>query len=533
MAAAPLPPIEFSEPQRLPRRTRGRKSVAAVLLLVLALGVIAVLCIRAWPFDEATMLRRLQEASDSQLQVRSYRHTYFPHPGCVLEDAVFRRGNGSPLITIGELTIESTYLGMIRHHLSRIVADRMRVMIPTSAEGHPFHVRPWDFTIGEVLVREGTLEFARKSTPEPLRFDVHELSLRGVGWTAPVTYQVKMHNPSPPADITASGKFGVWNLKDAALTPLSGEYKMERADLGIYRGIAGILTAAGKFQGTLGHIDVNGTTDVPDFRVRMSDHTVELITNFDAYVNGTNGDTVLKRVDAYFRKTHVVAEGRVAKDPADGGKTATIHLSSRDGRIEDVLWLFVKGKQPPMTGVVNLQTNVEIPHGKRRFLEKVKLQGEFGITRGEFPNGSTQVGVNRLSAGAQGQDDEIRPQTALTNLSGAVGLDNGIATFHDLTFEVPGAKAQIRGTYGVMDHQIDLRGQMKVDTAIANTTSGAKSFLLRLMGPFFKKRKHGGQILPVKIAGTYEKPTFGLALGDKKAQEVPSPHTHRGAHRRG
>src|SRR5690242_2708100 len=98
MAAAPLPPIEFSEPQRLPHRGRGRKAVAVVLLLVLAVAVAAVLCVRAWPFDEAAMIQRLQQASDSQLQVRSYRHTYFPHPGCVLEDAVFRRGNGSPLI---------------------------------------------------------------------------------------------------------------------------------------------------------------------------------------------------------------------------------------------------------------------------------------------------------------------------------------------------------------------------------------------------------------------------------------------------
>jgi hypothetical protein len=45
------------------------------------------------------------------------------------------------------------------------------------------------------------------------------------------------------------------------------------------------------------------------------------------------------------------------------------------------------------------------------------------------------------------------------------------------------------------------------------------------MGPFFKKRKRGGQTLPVKIAGTYEKPQFGLDLKDDKAKQVRPPRT--------
>jgi len=85
----------------------------------------------------------------------------------------------------------------------------------------------------------------------------------------------------------------------------------------------------------------------------------------------------------------------------------------------------------------------------------------------------------------------------------------------------------MRGTYNLIDHKIDLRGQMKVDTKISNTSSGAKALLLKVMEPFFKRRKRGGQILPVKIAGTYEKPSFGLALEDEKAEAVKPPHTHR------
>jgi hypothetical protein len=80
----------------------------------------------------------------------------------------------------------------------------------------------------------------------------------------------------------------------------------------------------------------------------------------------------------------------------------------------------------------------------------------------------------------------------------------------------------MHGTYDLINHKIDLRGQLKVDTKISNTTSGAKAFLLKMMEPFFKKRRRG-EIVPVRISGTYEHPTFGLDLNDKKAQKVPEP----------
>lgn len=49
-----------------------------------------------------------------------------------------------------------------------------------------------------------------------------------------------------------------------------------------------------------------------------------------------------------------------------------------------------------------------------------------------------------------------------------------------------------------------------------------QAFLLKMMEPFFKKRRRG-EILPVRISGTYEHPTFGLDLNDKKAQKEPEP----------
>jgi hypothetical protein len=58
----------------------------------------------------------------------------------------------------------------------------------------------------------------------------------------------------------------------------------------------------------------------------------------------------------------------------------------------------------------------------------------------------------------------------LTDLTGQVVLEHGVATFTDLSFGVPGAAARMHGTYGLIDHKIDLHGQMHVLTKISNTT---------------------------------------------------------------
>ena len=175
-----------------------------------------------------------------------------------------------------------------------------------------------------------------------------------------------------------------------------------------------------------------------------------------------------------------------------------------------------------MSGSVTLRAKAEIPPGHRRFLEKVKLRGSFGIGAGIFSKPSTQEGVNKLSAGARGEKDPADPETVLTDLTGQVVLEDGAAKFSDLSFGVPGAAARMHGTYNLISHKIDLRGQMQVDSMISNTTSGAKALLLKVMEPFFKKR-HKGEVVPVRISGTYEHPMYGLDLNDKTTQKVPPP----------
>lgn len=528
MAASPVLPPEPIEPEHRPKH-RLRKSALIFGIAALLLCIAVIVWVHVWPFEEGPIVQRLQQAADSRVQVQKFHRTYLPYPGCVLDNVVFTRGNApKPLITIQHLTIESNYIAILSHRVTRIVAEGAHAFIPMGGTGQPFHAQRSTVQIDEIFSKDAVIEIERAAPHRPLRFDIHEIALRNVGANGPLTYNVNVHNPDPPAEITAQGKYGPWNESAPAETPLSGEYKMERADLSIYHAVAGMLSSQGKFEGKLGHIDISGSTDTPDFEVKSGHHPVDLKTDFTAYVDATNGDTFLKHVDAYFHRTHLVADGSIAK-PKDGkGKVALIRVSSDDGRIEDVLGLFDKEPRSPMSGELKFHANVQIPPGKKPFLEKVDLRGGFGIGGGEFPNPKTQKEVDKLSAGAEGDKNKENPETVMTNLEGQVALTGGVAHFNDITFGVPGAKARLRGTYSLLNHRIDLRGQMKVDTEIANTTTGVKALLLKVMGPFFKHRKHGGQILPVKIAGTYEKPTFGLDIEDEKAEAVPAPHTHRG-----
>ena len=164
----------------------------------------------------------------------------------------------------------------------------------------------------------------------------------------------------------------------------------------------------------------------------------------------------------------------------------------------------------------------------------MELQGDFGIDAGSFTKTDTQQGVNSLSLGARGEKnpkpekDDTDPQNVLSNLKGHVLLNNGVATFSDLSFGVPGALAQMRGTYDLISEKIDLHGTLKTEAEVSKTTHGIKSLMLKVLDPFFKN-KPGGYLAPVKITGTYDHPQFGLDLGSQanKSNQNAKAHTPR------
>ncbi|HEV2468885.1 MAG TPA: AsmA-like C-terminal region-containing protein [Candidatus Sulfotelmatobacter sp.] len=492
--------------------------IAASIILLAIIAFLVILHSPLWPFERAKIVKQLSEASDSQVTVRDFRQTYFP-PGCILDTVEFHHDNiKSPLITMQQLIVKGSYLGMLRHHLDRVTAVGMHVLIPPIGTGVTFHTVNTHMIIDEFIADGSTLEIAeREKHLHPFLFTIHKAAVRQVASGRPMQVKLQLHMPEPPAEVQASGEFGPWQTSGE--TPISGEYTLRNADLGHYDGIGGMLFSNGKFRGTLKHLNISGTTDVPDFVVKSGGHKIHLLANFDAYEDARRGDTFLKRVDAHFGGTELIVNGSIAAVSGRPGKLTKLALDAPQGRIQDVLRLFVTHR-PPMSGETAMQADIEIPPGKDPFLRRVKLRGTFGVEEGKFAKNRTQTDVDKLSAGARGKKKDDAPNV-LTDLSGNVSLDEGTATFTDLRFAVPGVKARLHGTYNIINDRIDLHGPMRVDKKIADTTSGLKSFLLKLIDPIFKKKRKG-EVVPIHIGGTYNHPQFGLDLDEKNTPHAVS-----------
>jgi hypothetical protein len=148
-----------------------------------------------------------------------------------------------------------------------------------------------------------------------------------------------------------------------------GDYRFEHADLASFKGIAGILSSTGRYQGTLRDLVVDGETDTPDFRLTHFGNALALHTRFHALVDGTNGDTDLEPVEATLGHSHFTAQGqivRVATVGADGASQSAGHdialsVNVDRGRIEDFLRLASRSATPLLTGAVMAKATLHIP----------------------------------------------------------------------------------------------------------------------------------------------------------------------------
>ena len=110
------------------------------------------------------------------------------------------------------------------------------------------------------------------------------------------------------------------------------------------------------------------------------------------------------------------------------------------------------------------------------------------IAEGSFTKEDTQTDVDKLSAGARGQNKED-PETVMTDLKGSVQMTGGIAHFSDLSFGIPGAQSQLHGTYDLLSHKIDLHGQMQDRDKDLKNHDRREVPHAQGNGSFFKKKK--------------------------------------------
>lgn len=361
-------------------------------------------------------------------------------------------------------------------------------------------------TVDEYIFTSSVLELARGTGKPPLKFDISELKLKNPGPDRVMQFVTTLRNPEPPGDLHVSGFLGPWQKDNAAQTPLSGAYSFRHADLGAFHSIGGILASDGSFRGTMQRLEIRGKTAMPDFDVTRTAHKMQLNTQFEADLS-RNGDLELKRVMARLGGSEIESQGKIAATPGRKGKTTSVDLLVREGRIQDFLFLFLKDKTAPMTGIFSFKGHATLPPEKAPFLSKVELQGDFGIDNATLSNPKTQSSLEGLSEKAEGEPDDS-PEKVVSDLKGHVVLRNGTATFSNLTFKVPGAKAKLHGTYNLITHQINLRGRLLMQAQLHKATKGVKSFVLKVISPILKKNHRGGGVLALTVTGFYPHPIF-------------------------
>ncbi len=509
--------------------------------IALTLALLAAAAIAFLPSDDA-IRRRLQQALsdrfDAEVSLAELRVSLVPRPrieGAGLKLVPRGRRDVPPLLVVSRFAASASWSDVFRRprRVNDVRLDGLRVTIaaragdtgirdterggcqgerrkPGGSEARPTASSP---VLIERLTAPGTeLELLpRDPGKQSRRFSIASLTVRNITLDQPLDFDAVLTNPKPTGLITTHGRFGPWVAREPGLSAVEGRYVFERADLGTIKGIGGTLTSAGRFGGVLQQILVSGATETPDFSLDTAHRPLPLHTDFEACVDGTDGDTYLDSVRARLASTPIDVKGKVEGRVGVDGRTIALDAVVDGGRIEDVLQLVVKGDAPVMTGQVRVQTKVLLPPGPQSVVERLQLAGQFGLGRARFTGPGVQGKIDEFSRRGQGRPEDDKVRNVASDFAGRFTLSAGTLRLQDLAFAIPGARVRLRGTYGLVSERIAFAGTVRLDARVSEMTSGLKSTLLKAVDALFSRRD-AGTVVPITISGTREHPKYGVDL---------------------
>jgi AsmA-like C-terminal region len=427
-----------------------------------------------------------------------------------------------PLITVDEFRFGASILNLLRTpmRVHRVYLKGLELNIPPREqkdEGFNLKRKKVKIYVDEFVCEQARLVInTLKPDKLPLEFDIGNLDMKEIGPGQPLRFTATLINPKPVGDIQSSGLFGPWQADDPRSTPVRGKYSFSNADLSTLKGIGGILSSTGEYDGTLGNIVVDGKTETPDFRIAISGHAVPLSTEFHAIVDGTNGDTYLEPVKATILHSSLLAQGSVLRVKDPKGHRIVLDVTVDNARIEDLLKLGVRTDPPVMTGAAALKIKLDLPPGDADVSNRLGLAGTFHISGAHFTNEKVQSKVDAFSMRGQGKPEEAKQDIpdVRSEMAGAFRLKNRLLSFSRLHFQIPGTNVDMTGKYSLDGNQFDFHGKARMDAKLSQMMTGWKSILLKPVDPFFSKRGAGTEV-PVKVTGTRSEPHFGLDFGHK------------------
>ncbi|ODS52554.1 MAG: hypothetical protein ABS36_15995 [Acidobacteria bacterium SCN 69-37] len=446
--------------------------------------------------------------------------SWLPRPSIHAQGFALRMPNQPdlpPLIAIDEFSVDIGPLSLIRKRVDTVYARGLHITVPPGdvrddLPGRDGQTGRTDIIISHFITEDASLQFLRNNGRKPLTFAIHDLRAHEIGFGLAMPFDATITNPVPTGLVTTTGTFGPWVPGEIFASPLEGDYTFEHADLSTINGIGGTLESTGHYSGTIQRIVAQGQAQVPDFSLDLGGRPQALTADFDAVVTGTNGTTVLERVDATLVHTRMAVEGAVINLDGPGNHALEFAVKIEDGRIEDILALIIDSPQPVMTGDVVVDARMALPPGPAPVSRRLSVDGRFGLAETTFTDKEVQSKMESLSRRSQGKDEEDPIGKVLTNLRGQVRLANGTARLSRLTFQVPGARVALDGTYGLATGALDFRGTLRMQATVSQAVGGFKSIFLKPFNPLFRK-DGAGAVIPIKIEGTREAPKFGVEFG--------------------
>lgn len=531
--------------------------LALLIVVGLVLATAEILIHRAQPILKARVIDTLSTRFDSSVQLKTFHVSVlrglevsggglalYPHelpqsvPLLSIQQFSFHTGWWNLLRT--PMYIDTVQVRGLEMHLPP--ASQRGNVQPSPAARPEQHDRQHRIKInaGRIEIEEAVLTLGTSKPGKlPLTFNISHIELASVAEGKAMQYRASLVNPRPRGDIVCSGHFGPFQLEQPGDTPLDGRYTFSHANLSDFRGIGGILSSTGTFHGTLNNLTADGETDTPDFRLSSGNHPMPLHTRFHALIDGTNGDTYLQPVDAMLAGSHIVASGKVVRDPAAHGRIIHLDVTAGPANIRDFLQLAVKTQPPLMSGQLHLHTSFDLAPGAGTIPRRMRMAGNFSIADAHFSNPKWQAAIAELSLRSQGKMDQARsladarkqgvpvsfPEVA-SQMRDGFRLAAGRFTFDHLTYEVPGAEIALDGVYSLDGRQFDLHGAVATQARASQMVTGWKSLMLKAVDPFLAK--HGaGMEIPISITGTRSDPHFGLDFHNRKQDErlLPPGHT--------
>jgi hypothetical protein len=502
-------------------------AVVAALIVLLIIALVA-----AGPFIKSQIRSRteayLRARFQSDVQFTNFDIGLYPRPRVTIDGLTLRlkgRTDVPPLIQIQRVNFTASLPDVLRQRytIENVQLDGLQIRIPPKDSGARPRIQGTDVDLAKkypVLIKEihatnGLISILRDDPAKPPRdFPIQQLVVNDFSFDNAANFHAQLTNPVPNGQIDCTGTFGPWVPDEPRHTPVAAKFTFRNADMGTIKGLEGTLQSAGKFSGPLDFLNVEGTTDTPNFMLRISGHPVDLHTDYTAIVDGTNGNVILKPVIAHFLRTTLIVNGEVADLTPEKGRTIALNVVSATARIEDLLYLTVKYDKPIMNGNTTITAKLEIGEGQRDIMQRMTVDGQFGVANAHFTSPSVQEKIDSFSRRGQGRPEDTDIENVVSGLAGNFRMAQGSIDFSKLSFKVTGASVQLSGTYALEAGQIDFHGKLFLDAKLSQTTTGAKSFLLKAVDPFFKG-KQGGSEVPIKITGTKDHPTYGLDFQHK------------------